>query len=233
MNYNYTRGTEFRSVEQDDQTMLLSEVMLHGYHLKGRQVPERIDDLVDSLRDMVLKYMPDVTIGTIREASERYILNEETPGLSVAVFFKAIRSGYIPSRRERSFDSEEPARRDDEMDTICLLDILMGNVAAGRPAYADWKREYSYLVMRSQIAARSWEAHLEEAKAKVNAARVKDFRRPVEVWEGEELSTLEGKAKELAVRKWLVWCHESGRTPSDILVPMLNSVQYDEWREQQ
>lgn len=225
------QNTPFCQLGGFEQKMLLLDVARNAYYLKNRQIPANLDQMCDTLKGDILKYMPKVTERAIRDGVESYILHEETQALSVAVLFKAIRSKYSQPFEPRNCDIDPYRRPDLEQDSINLLDTLAEQIANNRQPYANWRREYAYLVMRGQIAWDAFEAELDKARQIINTDRVNDYRRPLTEFIGQDKDDLHGMAKKLAVITWLNGCISQDRMPSDYLTPLINEQQYAQFRK--
>ena len=222
----------FKNLSGYNQKNLLLQCMRQGYTIKNRKDPDNIDSMASYLREMLLKYMPHVTEAAIKEGIEHFLLHNDTTTLSVDVFFKAIKSKYIEPYQQRDMDRDEYTRPDTESDTIRLLDVLAENMAAGRNVYADWPRDYAYLILRKQFQWDAYEAELENAKAAINAERTKEMKRSIVDWIGQESHSLFPMAKQLAVKTWLRGITARGLKPSDILTPLIDDTEYSQFRYQ-
>lgn len=228
---NSNKNIPFCQIGGFEQKMILLDVMKNGFYLKNRQIPTNLDAMCDTLKAEILKYVPKVTEAAIREGIEYYILHEETATLSVAVFFKAIRSKYAPAYEPRSFDIDPSRRPDFETDTISLLDSIAEQLKNNRITYANWNREYAYLVIRGQINWDAFEAELGAARERINTERVRDYQRPIVDFIGRDKEDLNSVAKELAVKHWITKCIEQECKPSDLLTPLINEQEYQQFRK--
>lgn len=228
---NSNKNIPFCQIGGFEQKMILLDVMKNGFYLKNRQLPTNLDAMCDTLKAEILKYVPKVTEAAIREGIEYYILHEDTATLSVAVFFKAIRSKYAPAYEPRSFDIDQGRRPDFETDTINLLDSIAEAVKNSQKPYANWHREYSYLVIRGQISWDAFEAELEAAREHINTERVRNFERPIAEFVGGFKNDLYNEARRLAVLRWIDNCNEQECKPSDILTPLINEQEYQQFRK--
>lgn len=227
---NNTDNMQFCKMSGLDQKQTLTNAMHHALVLKGRKMPDNLDDMASCLKGMLIKYMPFVNGKTIYESIEDYILHEDTTSLSVEVFFKAIRKHYTPPYQQRDMDIETYTRPDTEKDEFDLLDVLADHQAKGKEIYADWPREYAYLLFRNQLQWDAYEAHIEHAKSIINADRLKEMKRSILDWVGHDNHSMLSVAKQLAVKEWLKGCTARGLKPSDILEPMRNDSEYSQFR---
>lgn len=227
---NTNQDIPFCRLQGYDQKMLLLDVMKNGFYLKSRQIPDNIDAMASTLKADIVKYMPKVTERQIRDGVEYYILHDSNTALSVAEFYKAIRSKYVPPYEQRDCDRDQYTRPDTENDTITLLDMIADRIKEGKQAWCQWKREYAYLVMRKQIAWDAFEHEIENAKTQINMERMKELERPLVDFEGSDKFSLVSRAKQLVVRRWLSACNDRGVRPSAILAPLVDEMQYSTFR---
>ena len=209
-------------------TSKLQDFVKHAYYRRDRQMPTNIADIVATLKADLLRVMPTVGILTIDQAIFDAATDVKVP-LSPALFFTAIKNKYIPPYAQRYQDRDEWTRPDTEKDTLNLLDTMAEKVAIGQQVFCNWYREFQYLKMRQLISDQAWVKRLPDAKAKINAERVRDFRRPVDVWEGDMERELHNTAMKLAVTDWIKACITEGKKPSQIIQPDERS--YQEFRK--
>lgn len=221
---------EIKTMPAFEATNFIEREVKNAYYLKSRAIPDNLGQMVDTLKTMLLKYMPHVTTRNISEGIEHFILHETTAALSVDMLFKAVKSKQTPSYEPRDSDIEGYRRPDLEGDTISLLDTLAEQIANNRQPYANWRREYTYLVIRGQIAWDAFEAELDKARQIIDTDRVNDYRRPLTEFIGQDKDDLHGMAKKLAVEDWLRSCNTRGVAPSAILAPLANEAQYAQLR---
>lgn len=212
---------------QFEATQFIEKEMRNAYYLKSRAVPDNLGQMVTTLKDMLLKYMPHVTTRDVSEGIEKFILHEQTAALSVDMLFKAVKQRHQPPYEARSFDTEGYCRQDTEADCRTLLDTLAARTANGQVCYFDPRREYGYLVMRGQLEAGAMLGFVGQAKLAINMQRTNDGIRRIDWSRVGKTNELDSVAMELAVTDWLQKCNASNVAPSSILAPLANE---DQWR---
>lgn len=142
---------------------------------------------------------------------------------------------------------------DTEQDTISLLDTCaamlkemddyerkgiavaktanVAGVAIPLPAFNS-RREYAYLVMRRQLALNADDSYTSQAIQDVNAERIRDHHARVDKEKAMQDPDVLAKARRLAVLDWLRQCNEQGTTPSAILTPLADELQYRQIRKE-
>lgn len=221
-------NTPLNQLNDFDSTTRLQEMVKQAYYRRDRQVPSNIADIVATLKADLLRSMPTVGILTIDQAIFDATNDVKVP-LSPALFFTAIKNKFTPPYSQRYQDRDEWTRPDTEQDTLNLLDTMAEKTAMGQKVFCNWYREFQYLKMRRLISDEAWVKRLPDAKAKINAERVRDFRRPVDVWEGENERALHNTAMMMAVIDWLKACITEDKKPSQIIQPDERS--YQEFRK--
>lgn len=209
----------------------LNQITTEAYKRRSRQLPSNITEIVDTFKADLLKYMPSVSIETVDEAVIFEVLHDDKTPFSPSFLFQAVRRHYSPPSR-RPEDARHPYRPDVEQDTVNLLDCLAAGLARGdtRLYFNSW-RMYHYLVMRNQLAEDSFKHFGDKAKMRLNAERVKDFKRPLDVFTGDDLTKADNLARHLAVADWIAACNTAGLKPSDILTPLMDETSYRELRK--
>ena len=221
----------FQDLTGFDQITKLTEAVRNAYYLKNRDIPANLSNMVETLRKQILKRIPRIGIKTLHENIESYIMNETTGAISTDVLFKAARRGYDLPKDRRPFDEDLPVRPDTEEDTIRLLDTLADTLMKGRKPYANWHREYTYLVHRRQLDLNSSGHFTTKAMAMLNAERAAD-RKPVVAY--EEPHTVADdiwRSEALAVMDWIGSVLDKGLMPSDILIPLIDQYTYQQLRK--
>ena len=263
----------------------LDQIVKQGYKKLNRQgLPDNLKEMVDTLKDDLLRYMPGVTIDTIDEAVTYEVLHDENlaknPSKYSAVYcFQAVRKHYTKPTETRDMDKDDLwqwkdklrwlesrnlgasdladecrwwiyhiEKGDDEGETIALLDICAGWVAKSDeqqrtfnvqtdqgivvelPAFNS-RREFAYLVMKGQLALNDTDAYLDEALTDINAERLA-IRHPRIPRDKAAIDPdVVARQRRLAVIGWLRKCNQAGTTPSAILTPLIDEMQYQQLRQ--
>ena len=223
-------NTPINQINDFELTTKLQDFVKQAYYRRDRQVPANIADIVATLKADLLRAMPTVGILTIDQAVFDAANDPKTP-LSPALFFSAIRNKFVPPYQSRGMDADEYTRPDTEEDTLNLLDTMADQIAAGRKAFFNWRREFDYLVMRGQLSENAWEARMTAVKARIQSERVRDFMRPIAEWTGQHLADAEAMAKAAAVCDWLKACNTQGITPSQALAQYKDEQSYHLFRQ--
>ena len=214
-----------------EATNRLTAILQEAYFRRSRQLPANLADIVATFKGDLLKRMPSVTIGTIDEAITDHVLNKTEIPLSPSFFFAAVKARYVEPRTPRDCDIDPTRRPDFEADTISLLDTIAEAVKEGKKPYCNWHREYQYLILRGQIAWDAYEAELGAAREHINTERVRNFKRPIADFVGGFKNDLCNEARRLAVLRWIARCNEQECRPSDILTPLINEQEYQQFRK--
>jgi hypothetical protein len=221
---------EIKTMPAFEATNFIEREVKNAYYLKSRAIPDNLGQMVDTLKAMLLKYMPHVTTRNISDGIEHFILHETTAALSVDMLFKAVKSKHTPPYEPRDSDIDGYRRPDLEGDTISLLDTLAAALANGRKAFFNPRREYAYLVMRGQLNPNACDKFTDKAKILINEERINDGYRRIDWNIVGQTNDLTATAKGLAVEDWLRSCNTRGVAPSAILAPLANEAQYAELR---
>ena len=221
----------FNQLPAFEQTSRLTQMVQQAYFRRSRQLPTNLGDMVECLKGDLLKYLGDIPTDKLDLAITTATLDNDTP-LSVAFFFAAAKKHWcVPKTNAHQWDAEDQRRPDFETDTINLLDSIAEAVKNSQKPYANWHREYSYLVIRGQISWDAFEAELEAAREHINTERVRNFERPIAEFVGGFKNDLYNEARRLAVLRWIDNCNEQECKPSDILTPLINEQEYQQFRK--
>lgn len=135
---------------------------------------------------------------------------------------------------------------DDEGETIRLLDICAewvrkgderqqaytvrkGDIVVELPAFNP-RREFAYLVMRGQLALNDTDQYFDQAITDINAERLASRHHRLTRDEAEKDPDVLARQKRLAVIGWLRRCNTEGTTPSAVLTPLADELQYRQLR---
>ena len=109
------------------------------------------------------------------------------------------------------------------MDQITFLEFLAGRLKFDLTMFADWRREYNYLVMRRQFVVDEYLKYLNAAKIQIQneESGEKRFGR-IKIDNGDMIS----RAMKIAVCKWL----EQHPKPSETLSALMDEKSYKTFR---
>lgn len=223
--------TPFSTLNGYEQTTRLTEAVKNAYYLKNRDLPANLAAMVEALKKQILKRIPCIGVKTLAENIEDYIMTENTGALSTDVLYKAAARGYDLPKGRRTFDDYMPVRPDTEQDTIALLDTLYRHLCQGRKPYANWHREFVYLVERHQLDLNLPDHYYAKAVSQINAERVADFKRPLHYEAPQTVEDVQCRAEAIAVTEWLGSLIDRDMKPSDILTPLINEASYQQLRK--
>lgn len=85
----------------------LTQIVTEGYKRRSRQLPNNVAEVVEYLKNDLLKYMPGVTIDIIDEAVTYEVLHDDKTPISPTFFFAAIRKHYTKPSEVRDEDRDE------------------------------------------------------------------------------------------------------------------------------
>lgn len=195
-----------------EATTRLMQVVKQAYFRRSRQLPSNVADIVETLKNDIVRVMPAVTVNQIDEAVTDWTLNQIEKPLSPAFFFAAIRSRYEGPRRTREMDRDLYTRPDTDEDYLALMDTLAAFIDK-RPIFFNAWREYANLVDRGQLDRDAWRHNVDKAIAKINRDRAADGQlRKLNLSPEDE--NVQATAMRLAVEDWLRSCNTMNVTPS-------------------
>ena len=198
-----------------EATQRLQQVVKQAYFRRSRQLPTNLGEIVETLKDDIIRVMPAVTINQIDEAVTDWVLNQIEKPLSPAFFFAAIRSRYEGPRRTRAMDIDQYTRPDTEEDYLSLMDCLAGFIDK-RPIFFNPWREFDNLVERGQLDPACLESYIPKAIARCNRdSSMEDGPNRIEI--KTEDDSVQATARRMAVEDWLRSCKTADTTPSKIL----------------
>ena len=249
---NEQNKTPISKMTQADLTAKLDGFVRQAYFRRSRQLPTNVAEMVACLKGDLLKAYPDVPINVVDDAITTSTLHDtDVTQISVAFFFNAVKKAWFtPKVNRHAWDDDENRRPDTEHDTIALLDTCAamlkkmdaaeanGHVAkVGElhgvhiplPAFNS-RREYSYLVMRKQLAPSALGHYLTQAIQDVNAERLASHHPRIAKEGAATDPDVQAQCKRLAVLDWLRSCNTSNTTPSAILTPLAEELSYFELR---
>lgn len=227
----FNNDRAFDSLTGFEQITALTEAVKNAYYLKNREIPANMGNIVELLRKQILKRVPKIGARMIHENIESYIMNETTGAISADILFKAACRGYDMPKGQRSFDVDLPVRPDTEQDTILLLDTIADTVSEGRKPYANWHREYIYLVHKGCLDLNSCERHMDKAYSMLREYNASTGRRGVDYDAPQTIGDVTWRAEALAVIDWISAIGEQGKRPSDVLLPIADEQTYRRLRE--
>lgn len=269
---------------------MLDTMVRSAYFRRSRQLPDNLPQIVETLRQDILKRLGSIPVGVLDDAITTSTLGDLDKPLSVAFFFDAAKKAWDhPKTNFHQWDTADPDRtywqetldwmeghgrgytakaneaRErlaaiDEGDTervhIAFLDTcaamlkkmdeaeanqapvddgefltLGSSLAKVLPAFNP-RREYHYLVRRGQLALNADDAFMQQAILDVNTERMAGRYKRLTKEEAETNGDVKAKAKRLAVIEWLKRCNEQGTTPSVILSPLVNEIEYRRIRKE-
>ena len=85
----------------------ITQIVTEGYKRRSRQLPNNVPEIVDYLKNDLLKYMPGVSIETIDEAVTFEVLHDDKTPISPTFFFASIRKHYQQPTETRDEDRDE------------------------------------------------------------------------------------------------------------------------------
>ena len=281
------RNTPYKQLPGSEQIAVLDAYVRSAYFRRSRTLPDNLQQIVETLRQDILKRLADIPVGVLDEAITTSTLGDLNNPLSEAFFFDAAKKAWVvpktnahpwegnadddlaywrslrkeleknglqgtPQHKEACEMIEHYEKGDTEQDTISLLDTCaamlkemddyerkgiavaktanVAGVAIPLPAFNS-RREYSYLVMRRQLALNADDAYTNQAIQDVNAERIRDHHARVDKEKAMQDPDVLAQARRLAVLGWLRQCNDQGTTPSAILTPLINETQYRQLRK--
>ncbi len=225
-------NTPINNMNPLEATKRLTQTVIEAYKRKSRQLPSNLPEIVDTFKADLLRYMPTIGIDTVDESVIFEVLHDDKTPFSPSFLFQAVRRHYSPPAR-RPEDARQKCRPDVEQDTVNLLDVLADGLRRWPQrllTFNSW-RMYRYLVMRGQLAEEAYMHFADKARMRLNAERVKDFKRPLAEFTGDDLTKADNLARHLAVADWIAACNTAGLKPSDILTPLMDEQSYRELRK--
>lgn len=226
-----TGNRPFNELTAFERTVALTEAVKNAYYLKNREIPANLAKMVEVLCAQIMKRIPAIGSRDLHENIETYILNETTGAISVDLLFKAACRGYDRPRDLRQYQQEAYTRPDTEADTVALLDTLAATIEAGRKPYANWHREYIYLVKRDQLDIDSRDHFVNKAVAMMQAEAVASGKRIADFNAAQTVGDVTWRSEALAVIDWMASLATRGLRPSDVLRPLMNETSYREIRK--
>lgn len=231
----------------------LTSILKQAYLRRSRNLPANLNDIVETLKDDLLKHFPDCPIETIDDAIILETLHNPDTALSPTFFYNAVKKAwFVPKTNNHQWDGEY-SRPDTEQDTLNLLDtcadmlknmnayerkgiavaktVNANGITIPLPAF-NARREFAYLVMRGQLDENAWPSYIEKAIEEVNRQRLAANHNRVIRAEAEKDPDVTAMCKRLAVLDWLRSCNVTGITPSAILKPLINENQYQIFRKE-
>lgn len=244
------RHTPFNQLSGTDQIASLTSYVQSAYFRRSRQLPANFSDMVETLKNDLLKHLGGIPVGTLDDAITTSTLDNDQP-LSVAFFFAAAKKAwYQPKTNLHQWDDEN-RRPDFEGDTISLLDTCasmlaqmdthekegvkvakhanVAGVVIPLPAFNP-RREFDYLKMRGQVTPETAAAKLPQAIEEVNLVRIAENHNRVKRDDALQDPEVQAMCRRLAVLDWLQSCNTRGVAPSAILAPLANEAQYAQLR---
>lgn len=282
------KQTPYKQLTGSDQIAMLDTMVRSAYFRRSRQLPDNLPQIVETLRQDILKRLGSIPVGVLDDAITTSTLGDLDKPLSVAFFFDAAKKAWDhPKTNFHQWDTADPDRtywqetldwmeghgrgntaqaneaRErlaviDEGDTerrhILFLDVcadklnrqadtnqadvndgeflsLGSSIAKVLPAFNP-RREYHYLVRRGQLALNADDAFMQQAILDINTERMAGRYKRLTKEEAETNCDVKAKAKRLAVIEWLKRCNEQGTTPSVILSPLVNEMEYQRIRKE-
>jgi hypothetical protein len=280
------RNTPYKQLQGSEQIAVLDAYVRSAYFRRSRQLPDNLPQIVETLRQDILKRLGSIPVGVLDDAITTSTLGDLDKPLSVAFFFDAAKKAWDhPKTNFHQWDTADPDRtywqetldwleghgrgytakanevRErlaaiDEGDTervhIAFLDTcaemektyrnvevhpdsefktIGQTLAKVLPAFNP-RREYHYLVRRGQLALNADDAFMQQAILDVNTERMAGRYKRLTKEEAETNCDVKAKSKRLAVIEWLKRCNEQGTTPSVILSPLVNEMEYQRIRKE-
>ena len=240
------KTTPYNQLRGSDQIAMLDAMVRSAYFRRNRKLPTNLTDMVETLKNDLLKRLGDIPIGTLDEAITTSTLDNESP-LSVAFFFSAAKKAWHQPKTNLHQWDDENRRPDFEADTIALLDscavmlaqmdaaesktAVKGDIRIPLPAFNP-RREFDYLKMRGQVTPETAAAKLPRAIEEVNLDRRAKNHNRVKRDEALQDPEVQALCRRLAVLDWLRSCNTRGIHPSDILQPLVNENHYQQLRRE-
>lgn len=156
-----------------------------------------------------------------------------------------------PKHREACEKVEQYTQGDTEQDTINLLDTCASMLARMDEAEANGKtvirksefkgvvvelpafnsrREFEYLKLRGQVTPQTAASKLTQALEAVNAERIASQHPRIRKEDALKDPDVVAQCRRLAVLDWLRACNISETTPSAVLMPLADDMEYQQLR---
>ena len=215
---------EFAKLTDTDKDNILSFCITSAMKNNGSQ-RSADENTVDTMKKVIAKYFPKIYSDTVFSCFEKGSLGMlgDFYGLNPRTFTQWLETGYKSEHHKRDFDMEQQRRPDTEMDQITFLEFLAGRLKFNLTMFADWRREYNYLVLRLQFGVDEYIKHLNAAKIQIQneESGEKRFGR-IKIDNGDMTS----RAMKIAVCKWL----EQHPKPSETLSALMDEKSYKTFR---
>ena len=209
----------FLKLTDTEQENLLNYCISEAYKSNGKQGGAE-SNIIEAMKKIIAKYFPKIYASTVVSCFEKGSLGMlgEFYGLTTKTFTQWLSAGYNGEHHQRDFDIEQPCRPDTEQDQINLLSLLAKRLAGGLDLYADWRREFNYLVIRHQFGVDKYLDFLDAAKSQVSIEAMRE-KPPVLQTSKNGIITA---AMKIAVIQWL----EQHPNPCDALSQYIDEKSY-------